>query len=106
MINGKALMQIHGDWMKGEFKAAGKQLGVDFECVNIPGTKALVVTTDAFGFLKTANPETTKGEMDFALDAVDPVITAEFTLTRVQRPSAPTSIRPHSTRATSSSSTR
>jgi glucose/mannose transport system substrate-binding protein len=51
VITGKALMQIHGDWMKGEFKAAGKQLGVDFDCANIPGTKALVVTTDAFGFL-------------------------------------------------------
>ena len=78
VITGKALMQIHGDWMKGEFKAAGKTLGVDFDCANIPGTKALVVTSDAFGFLKTNNPDTTKGEMDFALDAVNPVITAEF----------------------------
>jgi glucose/mannose transport system substrate-binding protein len=78
VITGKALMQIHGDWMKGEFKAAGKKLGVDFECANIPGTKALVVTSDAFGFLKTNKPETTKGEMDFALDAVNPVITADF----------------------------
>jgi glucose/mannose transport system substrate-binding protein len=78
VITGKALMQIHGDWMKGEFKAAGKQLGVDFDCANIPGTKALVVTTDAFGFLKTNDPQTTKGEQDFALDAVDPVITAAF----------------------------
>jgi ABC-type glycerol-3-phosphate transport system substrate-binding protein len=78
VITGKALMQIHGDWMKGEFKAAGKKLGVDFECTNIPGTKALVVTSDAFGFLKTSKPDMTKGEMDFALDAVDPIITAEF----------------------------
>ena len=78
VITGKALMQIHGDWMKGEFKAAGKKLGVDFDCANIPGTKALVVTSDAFGFLKTNNPETTKAEEDFALDAVDPVITAAF----------------------------
>ncbi len=78
VITGKALMQIHGDWMKGEFRAAGKKLGVDFDCANIPGTKALVVTSDAFGFLKTNNPETTKAEEDFALDAVDPVITAAF----------------------------
>jgi glucose/mannose transport system substrate-binding protein len=39
VITGKALLQIHGDWMKGEFRAAGKQPGVDFDCMNIPGTK-------------------------------------------------------------------
>jgi glucose/mannose transport system substrate-binding protein len=78
VITGKALMQIHGDWMKGEFKAAGKELGVDFDCANIPGTKALVVTSDAFGFVKTKDPKITQGQKDFALDAVDPVISAAF----------------------------
>jgi glucose/mannose transport system substrate-binding protein len=78
VITGKALMQIHGDWMKGEFKAAGKKLGEDFDCANIPGTKAVVVTSDAFGFLKTNKPETTKAQEDFALDAVDPVVSAAF----------------------------
>ena len=78
VITGKALMQIHGDWMKGEFKAAGKTLGEDFDCINIPGTKALVVTSDAFGFLNTNNPETLKSQEDFAKDAVDPVVNAAF----------------------------
>jgi len=78
VITGKALMQIHGDWMKGEFKAAGVKLGEDFDCMNIPGTKALVVTSDAFGLLKTNDPAITKAQEDFAKDAVDPVINAAF----------------------------
>ena len=30
-------MQIMGDWMKGEWLAAGKKPGVDFGCEIIPG---------------------------------------------------------------------
>ena len=44
-------MQIHGDWMKGQWQANEKVLGEDFGCINIPGTKALSVTVDAFGIL-------------------------------------------------------
>jgi ribosome-associated protein len=44
-------MQIHGDWMKGEWRNAGKVAGKDFGCENIPGTKALAVTVDAWNFL-------------------------------------------------------
>ena len=51
VIAGKTLMQIHGDWMKGQWKANKKVLGEDFGCINIPGTKALSVTVDAFGIL-------------------------------------------------------
>ena len=51
VISGKTLMQIHGDWMKGQWKANKKVLGEDFGCINIPGTKALSVTVDAFGIL-------------------------------------------------------
>jgi glucose/mannose transport system substrate-binding protein len=50
VITGKALLQIHGRWMKGEFLAAGKKPGVDFDCMNIPGTKGVVVTVDAWAF--------------------------------------------------------
>ena len=46
VIAGTALMQIHGDWMKGVWRANNKKAGVDFGCINIPGTKALSVTVD------------------------------------------------------------
>ena len=52
VITGKALMQIHGDWMKGEFRNAGKEAGKDFGCINIPGAQAVSVTVDAWGFIK------------------------------------------------------
>ena len=41
VIAGQALFHIMGDWMKGEWLAAGKVPGVDFGCAVIPGTKAV-----------------------------------------------------------------
>ena len=37
VIAGQALFHIMGDWMKGEWLAAGKVPGVDFGCEVIPG---------------------------------------------------------------------
>jgi ABC-type glycerol-3-phosphate transport system substrate-binding protein len=78
VISGKALMQIHGDWMKGQWKANGKVVGKDFGCINIPGTKALSVTVDAFGILGGVAPDILKAEEDFAATVVDPKVNAEF----------------------------
>ena len=78
VISGKTLMQIHGDWMKGQWKANKKVLGEDFGCINIPGTKALSVTVDAFGILGGQPDDILKAELDFAGIVVDPKINAEF----------------------------
>ena len=78
VIDGKALLQIHGDWMKGVWKGAGKKVGEDFGCINIPGTKAVSVTVDSFGILGGVKPEVLKAEMDFATLVVDPKVNAEF----------------------------
>ena len=78
VIAGKALMQIHGDWMKGQWRANKKVLGEDFGCVNIPGTKALSVTVDSFGILGGVDEATLKAEEEFASIVVDPKINAEF----------------------------
>jgi glucose/mannose transport system substrate-binding protein len=78
VIAGKALMQIHGDWMKGQWRANKKVAGTDFGCINIPGTKALSVTVDSFGVLGGVDEATTKAEEDFAALVVDPKINAEF----------------------------
>ncbi|GAK50272.1 probable binding protein component of ABC sugar transporter [Candidatus Moduliflexus flocculans] len=51
VITGKALMQIHGDWMKGEFIAAGKKIGEDYDSMIVPGSKGVVVTIDEWSFL-------------------------------------------------------
>jgi glucose/mannose transport system substrate-binding protein len=86
VITGKALMQIHGDWMKGEWYAAGKKPGVDFGCVNIPGTKALSVTVDAWGLLGGQDEDKTQGELDFASVVLDPSIQADFALAKGSTP--------------------
>ena len=72
VITGKALMQMHGDWMKGEFVAAGKKAGTDFGCVNIPGTKGLSLSIDAWGLLDGVSDDAKKAEFDFAAVNVDP----------------------------------
>ena len=69
VITGKALMQIHGDWMKGEFRNAGKEAGKDFGCINIPGAQAVSVTVDAWGFIKNDDPAITESQKKFAADA-------------------------------------
>jgi len=78
VINGTALLQIHGDWMKGQWKANKKELGADFGCINIPGTKALSVTVDSFGLLGGVDAATAKAEADFAATVVDPKVNAQF----------------------------
>ena len=78
VIAGKALMQIHGDWMKGVWKGVGKKPGVDFGCINIPGAKAVAVTVDAFGILGGVSADVLKAEEDFAATVVDPKVNAEF----------------------------
>jgi len=43
VINGEAVFQIMGDWVKGEFINAGKTPGVDFLCFRFPGTQDTVI---------------------------------------------------------------
>jgi len=77
VIAGKALMQIHGDWMKGVWRANNKTPD-DYGCINIPGTKAVSVTVDSFGILGGVSPEVLAAEEKFASLVVDPKINAEF----------------------------
>src|SRR4051794_19686325 len=86
VISGKALMQIHGDWMKGEFKAAGKVPGKDFGCINIPGAQAVSVTVDAWGFLASKDPAVTEAQKKFAAMVVEPKISAAFALKKGSPP--------------------
>jgi glucose/mannose transport system substrate-binding protein len=77
VIEGQALLQIMGDWMKGEWLAAGKKPGVDFGCAVIPGTKAVAVTADAMGALGGQDADTDKAELDFVAAVEDPATLAK-----------------------------
>ena len=53
VINGKAGMQIMGDWAKSEWTAAKKVAGKDYECVAFPGTdKAFTYNIDSLAVFK------------------------------------------------------
>ena len=73
VISGKALMQYHGDWMKGQWRAHGKRVGEDVDCINFPGARALSVTVDALGMLggEDIPVETLAAELEFASTVVD-----------------------------------
>lgn len=50
VIKGDALVQVMGDWAKGEFRAANKKAGEDFLCFRFPGTDGSVIyNSDMFG---------------------------------------------------------
>jgi len=55
VIKGDALVQVMGDWAKGEFKAANKEAGKDFLCYRFPGTDGSVFyNTDMFAFFQVS----------------------------------------------------
>lgn len=88
VISGKTLMHYHGDWMKGQWKANDKVLGEDYNCIILPGTKALSVTVDAMGILggDPVSPEQLDAELEMASIVVDPVKNAEFSFWKGSTP--------------------
>jgi len=55
VIKGDALVQVMGDWAKGEFKAANKEAGKDFLCYRFPGTDGDVIyNTDMFAMFNVS----------------------------------------------------
>ncbi len=53
VINGKAGMQMMGDWAKSEWTAAKKVAGKDYQCVAFPGTeKAFTYNIDSLAVFK------------------------------------------------------
>jgi glucose/mannose transport system substrate-binding protein len=78
VINGKAAMQIMGDWAKGEFASAGKQPNVDYLCFNYPGTDgAFIFNTDQFAGFKKGDASL-PGEYAFASTIMDKGVQAKF----------------------------
>ncbi len=58
VIEGKAGMQMMGDWAKGEFLKAGKKPGTDFVCFRFPGTQGTVTfNSDQFVMFKVGEDQ-------------------------------------------------
>ncbi|MCX4029808.1 carbohydrate ABC transporter substrate-binding protein [Endozoicomonas sp. SM1973] len=67
VIQGKAAMQIMGDWAKGEFTAVNKQLGRDILCLPVPSTDKLYsYVVDSFIMFNIVDQENKKAQIALA----------------------------------------
>ncbi|CZF82576.1 ABC transporter substrate-binding protein [Grimontia marina] len=83
VINGKAAMQMMGDWAKGEFLAAGKEAGKDFLCITAPGTaNQFSFNIDSFVFFKNGASQTTESQKMLAKLILEPDFQREFNLSK------------------------
>jgi glucose/mannose transport system substrate-binding protein len=83
VIRGEAGMQLMGDWAKGEFVAAGKTPGKDFECVAAPGTaKAFTYNVDSFAMFQLKNADNVKAQRDLASTLMSPAFQELFNLNK------------------------
>lgn len=86
VIRGQALMQLHGDWMKGEFLAAKKKIGVDFDTRLVPGAKGVQVTVDEESFLNSKDPLKTATEEALFKTMLQKNITENFSVIKGSTP--------------------
>ena len=78
VIEGKAAMQVMGDWARGEFAVAGMEAMKDYSCV-IPGKeKYVALGGDVFVFPKNDDPKVTDTQLAMASMMVNPTVQAKF----------------------------
>jgi glucose/mannose transport system substrate-binding protein len=83
VIRGEAGMQLMGDWAKGEFIAAGKVPGKDFECVAAPGSaKSFSYNVDSFAMFQLKNPANAAAQRDLASTLLSPEFQQLFNLNK------------------------
>ena len=78
VIQGKAGMQIMGDWAKGEFAAAGQTAGKEFDCTILSNEGGYVMGGDVFAFPKSKDPATQKAQLVLAKVMLDPETQIRF----------------------------
>jgi glucose/mannose transport system substrate-binding protein len=82
VIEGKAGMQIMGDWAKGEFLKAGQKPGVDFICVRFPGTQGSVTfNSDQFMMFKVGDDKK-EAQLKMASAIEDPAFQSAFNVVK------------------------
>ena len=78
VIKGDALMQVMGDWAKGEFKNANKEAEKDFLCYRFPGTDGTVIyNTDMFALFDVA-ADHKKAQLALADAVMNPEVQSAF----------------------------
>lgn len=83
VINGKAAMQIMGDWAKGEFTAAGKKPGTDYVCIASPGTQnAFMFNIDSMIMFDTKEADNKVATKDLAKAILKPEFQKVFNMNK------------------------
>ncbi len=73
VMNGKAGMQIMGDWAKSEWTAAKKIAGKDYVCVPFPGTQgSFAYNIDSLAMFKLSDESNRKAQQDLARIVMEP----------------------------------
>jgi glucose/mannose transport system substrate-binding protein len=82
VIEGKAGMQMMGDWAKGEFLKAGKKPGADFVCIRFPGTQGSVTfNSDQFMMFKVGDAQK-KAQLMMASAIENPTFQSAFNVVK------------------------
>ncbi|WP_028241038.1 ABC transporter substrate-binding protein [Stutzerimonas azotifigens] len=73
VIDGKAGMQIMGDWAKSEWTAANKKAGEDYQCLPFPGTQgSFAYNIDSLAMFKLSDEDDRKAQEDLARTVIEP----------------------------------
>lgn len=82
VIEGKAGMQMMGDWAKGEFLKAGQKPGSDFVCIRFPGTQGSVTfNSDQFAMFKVGDAGE-KAQLLMASAIMNPTFQSAFNVVK------------------------
>lgn len=83
VIDGRAAMQIMGDWVKGEFTAQQKVAGQDYLCMPVPGTaQNHLYSADTFVFFRSADDTVQRAQAAFAFQVMDNETQRRFSLAK------------------------
>lgn len=82
VIEGKAGMQMMGDWAKGEFLKAGQKPGDDFLCIRFPGTQGSVTfNSDQFAMFGQGEGNN-EAQLKMASSIMNPVFQSAFNVVK------------------------
>lgn len=83
VIDGKAGMQMMGDWAKGEFLKAGKKPGEDFICIRFPGTQGDVTfNSDQFAMFAVKDDAAKAAQAEMAKAIESPTFQSAFNVVK------------------------
>ena len=73
VMNGKAGMQIMGDWAKSEWSAANKIAGEDYQCLPFPGTQgSFTYDIDSLAMFRLSKEDDRQAQEDLARTVLEP----------------------------------